>query len=54
MKNLPDEQIATHVFKNGVTKIVSEDSNGNRIKAKIVDTDLICSNGVVHAIDTVI
>ena len=23
-------------------------------KAKIVDTDLICSNGVVHAIDTVI
>lgn len=49
-----DEQIATHVFKNGVTKIVSEDSNGNRIKAKIVDTDLICSNGVVHAIDTVI
>jgi len=49
-----DEQIATHVFKNGVTKIVSEDSNGNRLKAKIVDTDLICSNGVVHAIDTVI
>ena len=47
------ETIATHVFKGGYTKVVSE-VNGKRTKAKIVDTDLICSNGVVHAIDTVI
>jgi len=47
------ETIATHVFKGGYTKVVSE-VNGKRTKARIVDTDLICSNGVVHAIDTVI
>merc|ERR1712012_1003577 len=47
------EQIATHVFKGGYTKVVSE-VDGKRTKAKIIDTDLICSNGVVHAIDTVI
>jgi len=47
------DKIATHVFKGGYTKVVSE-ANGQRTKAKIVDTDLICSNGVVHAIDTVI
>ena len=46
-------EIATHVFKGGYTKVVSE-VDGKRTKAKIVDTDLICSNGVVHAIDTVI
>merc|ERR1711953_924612 len=45
--------IATHVFKGGYTKVVSE-VDGKRTKAKIIDTDLICSNGVVHAIDTVI
>jgi len=44
------DQIATHVFKGGYTKVVNE----SRVKAKIVDTDLICSNGVIHAIDTVI
>merc|ERR1712026_353660 len=47
------EQIATHVFKGGYTKVVSE-VDGKRTKAKIIDTDLIGSNGVVHAIDTVI
>jgi len=47
------ETIATHVFKGGYTKVVSE-VDGKRTKAKIIDTDLICSNGVVHAIDTVI
>ena len=46
-------KIATHVFKGGQIKVVSE-TDGNRAKAKIVDSDLICSNGVVHAIDTVI
>ena len=49
-----DDNIATHVFKGGYTKVVSEDENGRRTKARIVDTDLICSNGVIHAIDTVI
>jgi len=47
------DKIATHVFKGGYTKVISE-NNGNRVKAKIVDADLICSNGVIHAIDTVI
>jgi len=47
------EKIATHVFKGGYTKVVSE-VDGKRTKAKIIDTDLICSNGVIHAIDTVI
>merc|ERR1711994_694103 len=46
------ETIATHVFKGGYTKVVSE-VDGKLTKAKIIDTDLICSNGVVHAIDTV-
>merc|ERR1712214_275029 len=40
------ETIATHVFKGGYTKVVSE-VDGKRTKAKIIDTDLICSNGVV-------
>jgi len=47
------EKIATHVFKGGYTKVISE-NNGNRVKAKIIDSDIICSNGVIHAIDTVI
>merc|ERR1711893_364651 len=48
------DQIATHVFKGGYTKVISENIDGSRIKAKIVDSDIICSNGVIHAIDTVI
>ena len=47
------DKIATHVFKGGYTKVISE-NNGNRVKAKIIDSDIICSNGVIHAIDTVI
>jgi len=47
------DKIATHVFKGGYTKVISE-TNGNRVKAKIIDSDIICSNGVIHAIDTVI
>jgi transforming growth factor-beta-induced protein len=54
METVGGEKIATHVFKGGYTKVVSEDSNGKRKKAKIVDADLICSNGVIHAIDTVL
>ena len=49
-----EEKIATHVFKGGHTKVVSENADGKRTTAKIIDTDLICSNGVVHVIDTVI
>lgn len=48
-----EDKIATHVFKGGYTKVVSE-VDGKKTKAKIIDTDLICSNGVVHVIDTVI
>jgi len=44
-----DEQIQTQVFKGGVVKVVSE-SAGARLK----ETDIIASNGVIHAIDNVI
>merc|ERR1712198_233039 len=43
------EQIQTQVFKGGVVKVVSE-SAGARVK----DADIMATNGVIHAIDTVI
>merc|ERR1712044_53540 len=47
------EMIATQVFRKGVVKVVSH-SGGKRTAARVVDTDITATNGVVHAIDTVI
>jgi len=43
------EMIATQVFKRGVVKVVSESAG-----ARVVEADLLATNGVIHAIDTVI
>merc|ERR1711915_271187 len=47
------ENIATQVFRKGVVKVVSH-SGGKRTAARVIDTDITATNGVVHAIDTVI
>jgi len=47
------EMIATQVFRKGVVKVVSH-SGGKRTAARVIDTDITATNGVVHAIDTVI
>ncbi len=49
-----DVKIATHVFKGGYTRVVSETEDEGRKRAKIVEYDMVASNGVVHGIDTVI
>merc|ERR1739838_151190 len=48
-----EDKIATQVFKAGVTKVVSS-VDGKRTGARVVDADIIATNGVIHAIDTVI
>jgi len=48
-----EDMIATQVFKGGVTKVVSN-VGGKRTGARVVVADVIATNGVVHAIDTVI
>lgn len=53
LDTLGGEQIATHVFKAGYTKVVSN-VNDELKKAKLVDADHICSNGVIHIIDTIL
>ena len=45
--------IATQRFRGGVVKVVSS-VNGTRTGAKAVEADVIATNGVIHAIDTVI
>jgi len=47
------DTIATQVFKAGVVKVVSS-VGGKRTGARVVDADIIATNGVIHAIDTVI
>merc|ERR1711915_365666 len=47
------ENIATQVFRKGVVKVVSH-SGGKRTAARVIDTDITATDGVVHAIDTVI
>jgi len=47
------EEIATQVFKMGVVKVVSY-SNDKRTGARVEEADIIATNGVIHAIDTVI
>merc|ERR1712092_7793 len=52
-KTAGGEMVATQVFKMGVVKVVSY-SNDKRAGARVVEADIISSNGVIHAIDTVI
>merc|ERR1712079_544675 len=47
------EEICTAVFRGGRVK-VSSHSGGNKASAMVVEADLAATNGVVHAIDTVI
>jgi len=46
-------EIATQVFKNNVAKVVSYE-NEVRSGARLSDYDILASNGVIHAIDSVI
>lgn len=48
------ETIATQVFRRGVIKVVSVTEDGTRTAARVVDADIAASNGVIHAIDTVL
>merc|ERR1719376_28068 len=48
-----EDMIATQRFRGGVVKVVSS-VNGTRTGAKAVEADVIATNGVIHAIDTVI
>jgi len=48
------ENVATQVFRRGVIKVVSVTEDGTRTAARVVDPDIAATNGVVHAIDTVI
>merc|ERR1712045_793832 len=47
------EDICTAVFRGGRVK-VSSHSGGSKASAMVVEADLAATNGVVHAIDTVI
>merc|ERR1712002_918231 len=48
-----EDMIATQRFKGGVVKVVSS-LNGTRTDARALEADIIATNGVIHAIDTVI
>lgn len=48
------EKVATQVFRRGVIKVVSVKEDGSRTAARVVDADIAASNGVIHAIDTVL
>merc|ERR1712241_863145 len=48
-----EDMVATQVFKGGVTKVVTN-VGGTRKGARVVVADIIATNGVIHAIDTVI
>jgi len=52
-KTAGGDMVATQVFKMGVVKVVSYE-DGKRKGARVVEADIIASNGVIHAIDTVI
>ena len=47
------DKICTKVYRNGAVQVGSHGS-GKRTSAKVIDTDLTATNGVVHAIDSVI
>merc|ERR1712002_572268 len=48
-----EDMIATQVFKAGHVRVVSF-SGGVRQSAKVIDADILASNGVIHVIDSVI
>merc|ERR1712079_401967 len=52
-KTAGGDLVATQVFKMGVVKVVSY-TNNKRTGARVEEADIIASNGVIHAIDTVI
>jgi len=52
-KTAGGDLVATQVFKMGVVKVVSYQDN-MRKGARVEEADIIASNGVIHAIDTVI
>merc|ERR1711936_641868 len=52
-KTAGGDMLATQVFKMGVVKVVSYQDN-KRKGARVEEADIIASNGVIHAIDTVI
>merc|ERR1711936_215289 len=52
-KTAGGDMVATQVFKMGVVKVVSYQDN-MRKGGRVVEADIIASNGVIHAIDTVI
>merc|ERR1712119_63797 len=48
-----EDMIATQVFKAGIIKAVSN-VEGKKTGARVLDADIMATNGVIHAIDTVI
>jgi len=48
-----EDRIGTQMYKSGAVKVFSS-ANGKKNVAKVVDADIIATNGVIHAIDTVI
>merc|ERR1719510_167358 len=52
-KTAGGDLVATQVFKMGVVKVVSY-VDDKRTGARVEEADIIASNGVIHAIDTVI
>jgi len=48
-----EDSIVTEMYKSGNVKVFSS-TDGNRNVAKVVYADIIATNGVIHAIDTVI
>merc|ERR1719315_816634 len=47
-----EDRIGTQMFRSGAVKVFSS-ANGKK-NARVVDADIIATNGVIHAIDTVI
>merc|ERR1711973_30090 len=47
-----EDKIGTQMFRSGAVKVFSS-ANGKK-NARVVDADIIATNGVIHAIDTVI
>ena len=53
LKTASGDEIQTQLYKGGRAKVASA-VDGTVTTAEVVDVDLLASNGVVHAIDTVI
>jgi len=48
-----EDRISTQMYRSGTVQVVSS-ANGKKTVAKVIDADIIATNGVIHAIDTVI